>query len=822
MKNKTLIALALIFLSAIANAHTMEGDFTGLTFQGQTIERTFLLCNTLNFQENFSLSSNNEWMEVRPLTASVPAESCKEIYAFITPLPYSESGEYQIEVNAEGEHESTTKTFYLTVLEGHKIKIESQNSITTTQCKEEVFNIELENTGIFDERALFSVQGLNKNWFELSSKEIFLPKNSKRNLELNVLIPCNQETKRYDFTLQAELKNTGITKEKNLSINVENAQEILIESRSFNACNDLTAINSLSITNKGLMQEELTLQIEGPTWIKLQENSMQLESGQTKEIQIKFLENNQEEKNYSFKLKVYSEKFNQYYKKNFTVKAENCFDLSIENGQMQNSACIESNPEISYILKNTGTKRMLLKLRIEGIKAELEKNSIALEPNQSTEIKAQLDFSAISADQLKFILIADSENYSNTKENTMQLENCYEIQSVVPSLKVCREVPLKNQFIKISNTGTKKQSFSLESNVNWINLTEKNFSLEGGQTKEIELIIMPKKTSQEETYAVKTTTENNQYTMTGNIEYLDKETCFGLNMQITKEIEVNAGEGAITTIQITNQGKTLQHVNFLVENYSWVFFNPKKFDLMEGETKEVYVYFNPPFDFEQEKVSVQVKAITNYDFLVQKAVKVIVSGGSVILTIDPENINVSPTEIGTEDTNENKIEITIQLENNTEANMKILDVKTNYPKSNYFIKEPVIKKQTTGEIILIFVANQKLELKGLEVPIEIVTDKGTYYKVVQLPKETEKTEDGEETTGFILFGEDEYILVILIVLIVILIILAAVRSDKEETEEQIVDYSPEQDFQKEIKSIVTKKPEKKKTKKKTKKTKKKK
>ncbi|PJA20137.1 MAG: hypothetical protein COX63_01015, partial [Candidatus Diapherotrites archaeon CG_4_10_14_0_2_um_filter_31_5] len=96
MNNKILIAITLIFLSVFVNAHTLEGNFNGLTFQGETIERTFVLCNTQDSGENFSLSSDNAWMEVRPLSVYLSGESCKEVYAFITPFPYAESGEYDL------------------------------------------------------------------------------------------------------------------------------------------------------------------------------------------------------------------------------------------------------------------------------------------------------------------------------------------------------------------------------------------------------------------------------------------------------------------------------------------------------------------------------------------------------------------------------------------------------------------------------------------------------------------------------------------------------------------------------------------------------
>jgi len=814
LNNKILIAITLIFLSVFVNAHTLEGNFNGLTFQGETIERTFVLCNTQDSGENFSLSSDNAWMEVRPLSVYLSGESCKEVYAFITPFPYAESGEYDLGIKAKGETSTITKIFNLSVVEGHKIKINGITLINATQCQEKVFQLELENTGIFDERVILSVQGLNSNWFELSSEEILIKKNTSREVEINVLIPCNQETKEYEFNLLVELKNTGITKEKTLLLNVENGQEIQIESKNFTACNDVTKTDSITIKNNGLMEDSLTVEVQGLNWVKLKENKFNLSPGQSKAIELEFSKNDLTTQNYPLKVIVYSEKFNQYYEKNLTVRLEDCYNLSLETARWQENVCIESKPVISYIVKNNGTQKTTVKLSIQGVQAELEKNSITLEAGESTEVQATLDFSAVSVlGELKIILIADSENYSETLEKTIQREDCYGIQTEVPVIKVCREVPTQNKFISVKNTGTKTQLFNLSSNLNWIKLSEESFSLNKGEEKAVELIILPTKESTENSYTIKTITENNQYTLNAKIDYLDNTTCFGLNMtNLKKQVDVNAGEGGITTLKVTNNGMTLQKISFTVEDYPWVYFNPKEFDLGVGETKEVYVYFNPPFDFEQEQAKVWVKATTNYGFTVQEEVEVNVSGGSIILSINPEDIKVKSNGLETEDTLENTVEIKIEIENNTETSMKVLDVKSNYPETKYFIENPKIEKGTTSEILLSFVVNENMELNGLEVPIEIITDKGTYYKVVSIPEEIKTTTETEkeaeaESTGFILFGQDEYILVILIVIVVILIIMAAVRTDKEEEKAEVIDYAPENDFQADIKEIITRKPQ---------------
>jgi len=808
--NKNLVAVFLILLSAFASAHTIEGDFEGITFQGETVESTFLLCNTSDSSENFHINSSNPWMQLRPLSVYLSGNSCEEIYAFTTPAPYAESGEYEIEVTASAD-KSVSETFYLEVVEGHKIRITPfDDEISTTQCAEKVFEFELENTGIFDERALISVEGLNENWFELSSEEILLPKGEEREIELTINIPCNQEIKVYEFKLLVELKNTGIIKEQNLELNIEDGQGILIESKEFASCNDWKTENTIALNNEGMLSDALTVELQGLDFVVLKENSFSLGPGEIKELNLEFNKTELEQGNYTFKLRVYSEKFNQVYEREFELKLENCYDLSIEKAAFQDSACIESKPEVSFIIRNNGTRKTEVRAGLEGINAVLEKNSFSLEAGESVEVRVELDLEGKTG-ETSFLFIADSEEFTKTIENTISIEDCYETESTVPSIEVCREIPLQGKEIVIRNTGTRKQYFNVSSNVEWIKLKEKTFEIEGLQEKVIPLIITPGKDASEESYSILTKTENNSYTMKASINYLDKETCFGIEMTNLKSfVNVNAGEGAINTIKVTNKGKTIQTVYFRVEPFNWVYFNPKEINIESGETKEIYVYFNPPFDFAEETATATVKAETNYGFTAEQEVEVHIFGGSVILTINPEDIKVNPKGLDLEDTKENTVEIKIEVENNTETNMKILGVKTPYTESKYVIEEPVIKKGEKGEITLRFVASEELELSGLEVPIEIITDKGTYYKIVTLPAgETEDEKEDEKksreaTTGFVLFGEDQYVLVILIVAVVILIIMAAVRTEKEDEKEQVVDYGTEKELDK-VKNQITQK-----------------
>jgi hypothetical protein len=818
MKKKwILLGTALILFSIAINVHaqTLEGEFQGITFQGETIESTFLLCNESSSGENFNVSSSNPWMQLRPLSVYVAGDSCEKIYAFITPSPYAEAGLYEIEVNAKSERLNATRTFYLTVAQGHKIEINAlKKSITTTQCQQKEFQFELTNTGIFDEKALISVEGINPNWIELSSEELFLPRNESREIEATVLIPCNQEPKKYEFSIAVQLKNTSVTAKETVSLNVENGQEISIEGKEFTACNDLKTASYFVIENKGILEDEITINLKGEKWISIKEEKLLLQPQEKKEIGIEFNETEMKKGIYPFTIEVYSEKFNQLYTKELTVDLQDCLNLSIENALRKDSACIEFSPEISYIIKNNGTKRIKLDLSIQGIKAELEKNSVALSSGEAIEVKAKLDLKGETPGKKSFAFIAESENYSQKKENSIELEDCYNAEIIPPSIEVCKGVPLKDKKTTIKNTGTKKQFFNVSFDVQWISLEEKSFELEGSQEKTIALNVVPPLNATESSYSIKAETEDSIYSATGKINYLNEKECFGIAMtNLKKAIDVNAGEGAITTIKVTNNGKTEQNVSFSVEEYDWVYFNPKQLHLNQGETKEIYVYFNPPFDFKQEKAKVKLKAKTNFGFKAQEEIELNIFGGSIVLTINPEDIKVKPIELETEDTKEKEVEIKIEIENNTETSIKVIAVKLNYPESTYFIEEPVIKKGEKEELILKFVARKELDLNGLEVPVEIITDKGTYNKIIKLQgKKTEEKETTKETTtGFVLFGEDEYILVILIVIVVILIIMAAVRDSKEE-EEKIIDYGQQKDFQEEIKEIITKKPKTKKRK----------
>src|SRR3989344_8809105 len=85
--------------------------------------------------------------------------------------------------------------------------------------------------------------------------------------------------------------------------------------------------------------------------------------------------------------------------------------------------------------------------------------------------------------------------------------------------------------------------------------------------------------------------------------------CFGLSLSTdSRELDINLSEGKKITIKITNNGVIAQNISVFASQEPWIFFNPKELSIEPSSSKEVFVYFAPPIDFELEQKTVQIRA----------------------------------------------------------------------------------------------------------------------------------------------------------------------------------------------------------------------
>jgi len=821
------LVLIMMAIAGTARATTIEGNFNASTYQCQTTQEIFKLCNDTENTQIYSVYTTGEqsaWIQLRPLKISLQPNECADIYAFITPPCYSNAGSYTIGIEAKAS-DTTRKEFSLSILQGHSLELNVGNeSKEGFQCEKKNYYLNVKNTGRFDERVKISITGIPSGWFTLDSELPIILKGETKTVSLSVQAPCNAELKEYNFTARTEIINSNFSAEKNLSYTIRNGQEVSISlPQEIESCKDAETIKEIEISNKGMQTESLSLSLKAPSWITLNTNAISLNPNETKKIELKFKENQGEEKSYELELTTKSSKFNSTYSKKALVELKDCYIIKTETMSAPKESCLEDKPEVKFSLANTGTKEIELKLSTAGVPAELSKKAFTIKPGAQEDITALLDPAALSATgNIQFKLLLDSEHFHSSTDTEIKFNKCYGAELELQELKLCKKVSGMNSSVKITNQGTKKQLFFIESSIDWIKPEQKSFELNPNESKTINLFIDVPENAKEEEFTIKAKSEQLELTQKAKIVYGTLTQCFKVDLiPSDKILDMNACEGKMTMLKITNKGVTKQKVSISIKDNEWTYFDPKQLEIPKDETREAYIYFNPPYDFKKDTAVIVLKAETDYGFIATAEFKLNIFGGSIALTLNPQEIKIVEAKIsGITEEKIREVEVLLSLSNDTNSVIKILDIKAKDLNALFIASNPVVKSNSSITIKMQFTAGEKIDLNKLVVPITITTDKGIFLKQVPVKVFAEKKAEAKETkkpaaTGLAaLFQDTQKLSIILLIIIVILLIaFIAVKSrrmypkSEEEPEEKEDSLALET-----IKSAVTKKKPKKKRK----------
>ncbi|MEW6295040.1 MAG: hypothetical protein AB1467_01950 [Candidatus Diapherotrites archaeon] len=812
------LILIVIAIAGTAKATTLEGQFNASTYQCQTTQEIFNLCNDTGGTQIYSVYTTGEqsaWMQLRPLKLSLQPNECADIYAFITPPCYSNAGNYTIGVEAKAS-DITRKEFSLSVLQGHTLDLSiDQEAKEGFQCEKKNYSLNIKNTGRFDERVKLSVTGIPSDWFLLDSELPIILKGETMQVNLSVQAPCNAELKEYNFTAKAEILNSDFSTERNLSYIIRNGQEVLVSlPESIQACKDAETKGEIEIKNNGMQAEKLSLSLNAPNWITLNTSTISLNPNESKKIELTLKENDQEEKSYDLEFTAKSSKFNLSYTKKALVELKDCYNIKTQVISAPTESCLEEKPEIKFNLTNTGTKETELKLSTAGVPAELSKKAFIIQPGATEEMTALLDPAALSAvGGIKFKLLLDSEHFHSSTDTEINFSKCYSASLELQGLKLCKKVSGMNSSVKLTNQGTKKQLFFIDSSIDWIKPEQKSFELNSGESKVINLFIdVPEKATEQE-FTITAKSEQLELKQKANISYGTLTQCFKVDLiPSDKILDINAGEGKITTLKITNKGVTKQKVSISVKDNEWTYFDPKQLEIPKDETREAYIYFNPPYDFKEDTAVIVLKAETDYGFVTTTEFKLNIFGGSIALTLNPQEIKIVEAKIsGITEEKFREVEVLLSLSNDTNSTIKIMDMKAKDLNALFIVSNPVVKSKSSITIKMQFTADENVDLNKLVVPITITTDKGIYVKEVPVKVFAEKAKAKEgkkaQPTGLsALFKDTQKLSIVLLIIIVVLLIafiavksrsMASKSGEPKEKEESLALES--------IKSAVTKK-----------------
>jgi len=404
-----LVGLLLIIFGVYAQSADISGSCGNSSLQCELSLNNMVLCNNSLRTETYNAYFNGQyadWFNVIPNQVTLQPDECAELKVYTVANCYADPGLYASQLIIQ-DGETLSVSCEIDLRQGHFIDIEVEPySQTATQCEEKEYDLIVTNNTIVPnqqiERVDLSISGIPRDWYVLEEERILVEKGHPETVKLRVQAPCDADFGTYEFTARATLPNPNFYDTDTGEYILEQGQSIQVilesgfDARLHEACLEIPTEGKITLTNNGMLSDNLRINLEGPSFARLDTTMVSLSPGEEETITVDFRETTQVSGEYDFTLNVESTVFDYAITKTFSTNLQDCFNLEVIKLEGDSDVCVEDNPLYRFRVTNNKVMTVDLDIGIEGIEADLDKPRITVEPGESEEFEARLDVSDLA------------------------------------------------------------------------------------------------------------------------------------------------------------------------------------------------------------------------------------------------------------------------------------------------------------------------------------------------------------------------------------------------------------------------------------------
>jgi uncharacterized membrane protein len=643
---------------------------------------------------------------------------------------------------------------------------------------------------------------INGKWVGEESLEISLE--GRQSSELFALVkPQTCYVRPGDYMIRLEIDGRE-TLNREIEVEVVKSRilelEVIPKSQGAAQCEE--SYFDISVKNAGQWDEEVSLSIEGlpSSWANLQSDSVSLDGGQTREIELMVKPPCRTEiREYPFTVEASLLGTDFSIKKTASLEIEDRQGIEIEASEMV--ACAEKASSEEILVRNTGLLDDSLRLSIEGLDwASIQPSQLRIEAEG--EETASIVFSGSDAEKgsYEFTVKAYSEKFDKTtmKRMEVELQECYNVtvRAVKLDNKNIEEKPVacieRNPVYTFSIKNGAVEPVEADIRITGVDaiISPSNTVINRGETKTVSVEIdLSNETPGVKKFRFEASGENFSAKQDLEIEALD---CYALKVDwdgLIEEIELDQDcKSKVFTAKITNQGEKGQNAEISISGPEWVYTEPKQLALDAGQEQEAYFYIAPPFDLEEGTYTVNA-SIKGKERTFNRQVEISTFG----FKEGPERQEPEPQEPeGTDgeeklavsveaeakveelvEETENSAKVTVKISNSGTETLEISAISTADLNAVFEFEPTTLETEETAEVSMTVFLAEGEELPDLVV-LKLETNKG----LLETPAEILDEEPEDSLAGlFSLAGVDDLLLAAIVIIVIVVFAAIALRSE---------------------------------------------
>ncbi len=312
------------------------------------------------------------------------------VYSLVTPRSTTPIGKYSLTIEARSSTDETSSlTHEVEVKECQAFSLKAiQAQKNICPCGTETFDFDITNLGDFTNTYNLKVEGPASNLITLSETRVTITKGETKRIFAFASNTC-ESLGNQDFTITAtpELGTSIQSSSARLIIDSCYDFELKTEKDLFNLCEGEQDKIPITINNKGTSQNTFNLNINGPAWVSLEKNKLDIASSSSANTNIVIAPPLETAGDFDIPLQVTAEKGDQIAATTFKATVRKCLGVFVDIEKNQDRICNSLQNTYSVTVKNIGEKTQSYDLDITGPAwVSIDKGQVSLNAGEQSLI----------------------------------------------------------------------------------------------------------------------------------------------------------------------------------------------------------------------------------------------------------------------------------------------------------------------------------------------------------------------------------------------------------------------------------------------------
>lgn len=607
VKKLVVAFLMLLMVVNVVSALSVTGMCNNSIKQCDSLKQKHTVCADVSGNYTFSVDGvMGNWIKIAPESVYIEAGSCVEVYSFVTPECYANSGDYDYNIRVSGPA-SEVLSCDLRVIQAHTFEFYVNPIYQSSRpCEPSDYNIIVKNTSKFVDEFVLVQEGLDDSWVSYPQTKFVINPHSIYSGILRVTSHCDTDANDYPFKLNLFNTKTNASGSVDLVKNIVRVNPFYIdnldETTSFvlNSCEEFDKKVTFTVRSNSDKDDELTFDLLDLDYALLskdkayfEENKIKLNKDSTSEISL--IVKKGEVGASDILIRVNSKVYGKNYFYPVRIVMNDCYNLNIESTSLgvdsnSKSSCKASAKEVINFYNN-GSEDLDLNAEFYVDGVLIETQNIFLQSKSSTSREFEFDAKSIPSTSLIEVK-AKASFIEEELAYEYNFENCFEAEFDISRILVCKNGYLTQEFT-VKNKGSKRVEYEVNIGSEWIKLSNNSFDLDSKESANVRLFgFVPQVYADEETITI--TSDSFTTSKTVPVITLSNEECNALDYNMKQVIDANCCEGTIVPLTIQNNGYFAQIVGINPIVPEWVLVSDSNLFMLPKTQATVYVNIYPP------------------------------------------------------------------------------------------------------------------------------------------------------------------------------------------------------------------------------------